>query len=135
MSGPLARTVKVSARQRAEIESLVRASSTSQQLAQRCRVVLLAVEDKSNEAIGRELGVDRQLVRRWRGRWAHGQQRLATAENEGVTDKDLRALIVELLADGNRCGGPTKFTPEQVAGPTASCGSSWPIAREPAVRS
>ena len=68
MSGPLARTVQVSARQRAEIESLVRASSTSQQLAQRCRVVLLAVEDKSNEAIGRELGVDRQLVRRWRGR-------------------------------------------------------------------
>ncbi len=77
--------------------------------------MLFATEDKSNEAIGRELGVDRQLVRRWRGRWADGQQRLATAEDEGVTSKDLRALIIELLSDGNRCGGPTKFTPEQVA--------------------
>jgi hypothetical protein len=40
---------------------------------------------------------------------------LVTAEEENATDKDLRALIVDVLADEKRCGGPTKFTPEQVA--------------------
>ncbi len=116
MSGPSARAIGVSARQRAELESLTRASSTSQQLAQRCRVILLAAKGQSNEAVGRALGVDRQRVRRWRGRWADGHERLAAAKNEDISSKeDLRALVVELLADEQRCGGPVKFTPEQVA--------------------
>lgn len=115
MSGPPAKLVEVSARQRAALESIERASSTSQQLAERCRVVLLAAEGQSNEEVGRALGVDRQLARRWRGRWADSDERLATAEDEGATDKDLRALIIEVLTDEKRSGGPTKFTPEQVA--------------------
>lgn len=115
MSGPRAVVNKVSARQRVELEALERASLTSQQLAERCRVVLLAAEGLSNEAVGRALGVDRQLVRRWRGRWADGCERLVRAEEEGANSPDLRAIIVDLLSDDERCGGPTTFTPEQVA--------------------
>lgn len=114
MSGPPATAVEVSARQRAALESVERASSTSQQLAERCRVVLLAAGGEPNARVGRALGVDRQLVRRWRGRWAESRARLTAAEEEGATDKDLRALLVEVLSDAKRCGGPTTFTPEQV---------------------
>jgi putative transposase len=115
MSGPPARFIEVSARQRAALELIERASSTSQQLAERCRVVLMAAEGESNDGIAQALGVDRQLVRRWRNRWADGRARLTAAEDENATEKDLRALIVGLLADEARSGGPTTFTPEQVA--------------------
>lgn len=117
MSGPLARRIEVSARQRAVLESLARASSTSQQLAERCRVVLLGAEEdtRTNEEIGVALGVDRQLVRRWRGRWADRHERLTEAEAEAATDADLRALVIDVLSDNRRSGGPPKFTPEQVA--------------------
>lgn len=115
MFGPPAKTIHISPRQRVALESIERASSTSQQLAERCRVVLLASEGESNEGVGRALGVDRQLVRRWRRRWAHRHGQLVAAEEEGVTDKDLRMMIVEVLADEKRSGAPATFTPEQVA--------------------
>ena len=115
MSGPSAKSIEVSPRQRAALESIERASSTSQQLAERSRVVLLAAKGSSNEGIGRALGVDRQRVRRWRDRWSKSGARLAAAEKESATDKDLCAVIVDVLSDEKRCGGPTTFTPEQVA--------------------
>jgi transposase len=40
---------------------------------------------------------------------------LANAEAEGVTDKDLEALVLRALADQPRSGAPPKFAPEQVA--------------------
>jgi hypothetical protein len=55
-----------------------------------------------------------ERVSRWRVRWAGAQQRLARAEGEGASDKDLEALVIEVLADRPRPGGPTTFTPEQV---------------------
>jgi putative transposase len=115
MFGPRAIPIDVSPRQRTTLEQIERASSTSQQLAERCRVVLLATEGDSNESIGRALGVDRQLVRRWRRRWAEGHKRLCEAEDEGATDAELGALIVGVLTDEKRCGAPMTFTPEQVA--------------------
>ena len=115
MSGPPAEAIDVTTRQRTVLESLERASSTSQQLAERCRVVLLAAEGGSNETVGRALGVDRQLVRRWRKRWGAGRNRLAKAEQQKANDKDFHALVVGLLSDAPRIGGPPTFTPEQVA--------------------
>lgn len=41
--------------------------------------------------------------------------RLASAEEEGVKDKDLRAMIGDALSDSYRSGAPPKFTAEQVA--------------------
>ncbi|MCP4498747.1 MAG: helix-turn-helix domain-containing protein, partial [Deltaproteobacteria bacterium] len=87
MSGPKTKSIYVSSRQRLVIESLERASSTTQQLAERCRIILLATEGQSNEGMGRALGVNRQLVRRWRSRWANRQNQLAEAEKENASDK------------------------------------------------
>jgi transposase len=107
--------VEVSNRQRLVLEALVRAASTSQQLAQRCRIVLMAADGGLNEHIAIELDVDRQRVRRWRRRWDCVSAVLAEAEHEGATDKELRKLIETALTDEQRPGAPPKFTPEQVA--------------------
>jgi hypothetical protein len=84
-------------------------------LVERCRIVLMSAEGRDNEDQGEELGVDRQRVRRWRGRWASASSALSSAENEAATDKDLEKLILAVLADDARSGTPAKFTPEQVA--------------------
>src|SRR5207245_1531520 len=113
--GKKAVTVGVSERQRGLLEGLCRAAGTSQQLAERCRIVLLSAEDETNEEQGAELGIDRQRVRRWRGRWAEAEASLADAEREKPSDKDLLALLRRVLSDEPRAGAPPKFTPEQVA--------------------
>lgn len=107
--------VELTGRQRRVLESLTRATSTPQHLAERGRVVLNSARGRPNDHQAAALGIDRQRVRRWRGRWAAAEDRLAAAEAEGASDKDLRALIVSVLSDGKRTGGRPKFSPEQVA--------------------
>jgi len=106
--------VAVSVKQRRILEALVRASSSSQQLAERCRIVLMAADGGFNEHIAIELDVDYQRVRRWRKRWDGASALLTEAEHEGATEKDLREMIVSALSDGYRCGAPAKFSAEQV---------------------
>lgn len=96
------------------LERLTRAKKTSQQLAERARIVLMSGAGLNNQQQARELGVDHQRVRRWRGRWASEQQRIVEAVGVGATEHDLEALIRRVLADEPRCGAPPKFTPEQV---------------------
>jgi putative transposase len=110
-----AMAVEVTARQRKILEALARAPSSSQQLAERCRIVLGSAQGQCNEHQALGLGVDRQRIRRWRTRWATAQGRLTAAEREGAQDKELERMIVSVLADAQRSGGPAKFSPEQVA--------------------
>ena len=107
--------VEVTERQQSVMESLVRAKSTPQQLAERCRIVLMSAEGRPTVHQADELGVDRQRVRRWRHRWATASDALAAAEKEGANDKDFKALILRVLTDEPRSGAPPKFSPEQVA--------------------
>lgn len=109
-------TVTVTARQRAMLEPLTRGRLTPQRLVERCRVVLMSADGRTNEAQAGELGVDRQRVRRWRQRWAKATEVLAAAEEEGVSDKDLEKLVIGVLNDDERSGAPPKFTPEQIVG-------------------
>lgn len=108
-------TVTLSERQRGILERWRRnKADTPARLVERCTIILLSAEGVSNEEQGRRLGVDRQRVRRWRTRWVSNEGRLATAEREGVSDKDLARLLRELLADEPRPGGPATFTAEQL---------------------
>src|ERR1700735_4886189 len=78
---------------------VVRAHSTSQQLAVRARMILQAVDDIGVRESARELGVWPKTVRYWRGRWrrAHPAQ-----------------CVPERLADAPRSGAPATYTPEQI---------------------
>jgi transposase len=108
-------TIDLSPRQREVLEALVRARLTTQQLAERCRIVLASSQGVPNLHQAETLAVDRQRVRRWRHRWAAAQEDLAAAEQSGASDKELEAMIVAVLADDPRSGAPPKFSPEQVA--------------------
>jgi transposase len=84
--------------ERDELDRLVRAHSTPQQLALRAQIVLLAAEGIGNRDSARRLGVTVQTVRCWRRRWG-GEPDLA---------------LVDRLADAPRPGTPPTFTPEQI---------------------
>jgi hypothetical protein len=109
-------TVTVTTRQRGILEPLARAKAAPQRLVERCRIVLLSAERRTNDAQADELGIDRQRVRRWRHRWARARPALAAAEKREASDRDLEKLIIGILMDEDRSGAPPKFTPEQVTG-------------------
>ena len=102
-------------RQRAILVKLAQSSSCEQRLVERARIVLRSADGMLCVEQARCLGVDAQRVRRWRRRWAGAMELLASAEAQGVTDDDLETVILNVLGDDYRSGGPTKFTAEQVA--------------------
>ena len=107
--------VTLSDRQRVILEQLCRnKADTPARLVERCTIILLSAEGVSNKEQGLRLGVDRQRVRRWRTRWVNNEERLAAAEQEGASDKDLAKMLRELLADESRPGGPATFTAEHL---------------------
>ncbi len=103
MATPRPPKVVLSERERGELERLVRAFTTGQQLALRARIVLAAGDGLNNLQIARELGVDDETPGHWRGRWL--QFRDVSLDDLGVAGR---------LADAPREGAPAKFTPEQV---------------------
>jgi len=107
--------VKVSDRQRAILEKWVRHKADSPyRLVERCRIIQMSAEGVSNSEQARRLDVDRQRPRRWRRRWVEAEERLAEAEREGVTDRDLGELLEEVLSDEQRPGIAPKFSAEQL---------------------
>ena len=134
MSG-LAPAVTPSQRQVEILKSIERAHKTSQQLAGRVKIVLLAADDETNIKIAAKLGVNQQRVARWRRRWADGQLRLDTAETQilawldrvsaapgcrdaetelAIAERELERLLVDMLSDNYRTGTPPTFTAEQI---------------------
>jgi putative transposase len=93
-----AEPIVLSAVERAELDRLVRAHSTPQQLALRAQIILLAADGIGNRDSARRLGLSVQTVRCWRRRWG-GEPDLA---------------MVARLADAPRPGTPPTFTPEQI---------------------
>jgi len=84
---------------REALEALVRAHSTSQQLALRARMILHAADNIGVRESARELDVWPKTVRYGRGRW-----RQAPAAQS----------VSERLADAPRSGAPATYTPEQI---------------------
>lgn len=94
---------ELTAAERQELERVVRARSTAQQVALRARIVLLAAEGGTNVAVGRQVGVSREAVRLWRDRWV---------ALRAVPLQDLS--VEERLSDAPRPGAPARITGEQV---------------------
>ncbi len=102
MSGPKAPPIILSERERQELEKLTAGHKTEQQIAKRARIVLLVAQEKSEQAIKRELGVARNMVRLWRHRWLDLQP-IALAD----------LSVAERLEDLPRPGAPPRLTAEQ----------------------
>jgi hypothetical protein len=103
MPTPKPPVVVLSERERAELERLVRAHTTGQQLATRARIVLAAGDGWNNLQIARALGLDDETPGHWRRRWLQ------------FRDVPLEELSVAArLADAPRPGAPAWLSPEQV---------------------
>jgi len=89
--------------ERNELERLVRARTTGQQLALRARIVLLAADGSSTEAIARHLQMDSDTARQWRARWSASAGSPASCRR-----------VAERLADAPKSGRPARITPEQI---------------------
>lgn len=103
MAGPRPPEIVLSADDRAELERLVRARTTGQQLVLRARIVLLAADGLSTSAVARVLGVDVGTARQWRARWR---------QFRAVPPQELS--VAARLADAPKPGAPARLRPEQV---------------------
>jgi transposase-like protein len=86
MPVPLARPVSLSPAEHTHLESLVRAHSTPQALAFRCRMILrsAAPDRPSNVQVATEMDCERHTVGRWRQRYlTHGLTGLQDAPRSG----------------------------------------------------
>ena len=86
MPRPFGSTVDLPGHTREQLEALVRARSTPQALALRCRIVLRAAggDRPCNQEIAAELGCNRHTVGQWRERFvAQGLQGLQDAPRSG----------------------------------------------------
>ena len=110
-----ARQVQVTNRQKTILQRLVDAKKTSQQIAERARIVLMSADGIANADQAEVLDVDRQRVRRWRVRWADEEDTLGAAEVRAPAEKELEDLIIRALSDAYRSGAPQRFSAEQVA--------------------
>ena|SRR5229473_2121900 len=93
-----------------QLQALVRAGKTPQQLATRATIILLAQDGRSNQQIADAVGTSRNLVQKWRKRFA---LYTPSAPLPGeVADPVERRLA---LQDLPRSGRPPVFSP---AGPS-----------------
>ena len=102
MRGPKPQAITLAEDERQGLVALVRRHTTPQQLALRARIVLAAADGRNNAEIAREMGVDVETARLWRGRWL-GLRPVALAD----------LGVEERLADAPRSGKPAGITAEQ----------------------
>ena len=102
MRGPKPSPIELEAKEREELEKLVKRHTVGQQIGLRGRIVLAAGEGKNNSQIRREMGVSLDMVRLWIARW------LLLA---GIKLEDLS--VEERLEDLPRPGTPARITADQ----------------------
>jgi len=103
LPGPKPPEIVLTKEQRSQLERLVRARTSGQQLAMRARIVLLAAEGLSTEEIARRLPLDVDTARQWRARWR-------VSAGTPLAERS----VAERLADAPKSGRPARITPEQI---------------------
>jgi len=102
MPTPKAQVVKLSEKERQELERLVSKHQTGQQMALRARIILAANSGQTTTAIAQKHEVKHDTVKLWRNRWVKLQ------------DISLDDLSVEQrLSDAPRPGAPARITADQ----------------------
>jgi hypothetical protein len=116
MSGPPPATFTLSARQRSLLEQIRKRQTAPQCLVRRVLILLALAANPCLQTAATDLGLTRVSVRLWRDRWLAAADALHQAEKDDLPDPQFLSLIVEILDDNPRCGGPATFSPEQIVG-------------------
>ena len=103
MPGPKPPEIVLTKEERSQLQRLVRARTTGQQLALRARILLLAAEGLSTAEVARRLHLDIDTVRQWRARWQ-------AWSGIPLTERS----VAERLGDAPKSGRPARITPEQI---------------------
>jgi transposase len=103
MPGPQPEPIELNDKAQRDLEKLVARHTTSQQKAQRARIILKAGEGKNNAEIAREVRQSIDMVRLWRRRWL---------ELSAIALEDLS--VEERLDDLPRPGAPARLTADQL---------------------
>jgi Homeodomain-like domain len=98
--------IRLSTAEQQALETLQRAGKTPQQTVRRVSILLLAHEGLSNQASADEVGTSRNLVQKWRKRFARHEPPAFVAEEEVDPVARLAAL-----QDLPRSGRPPDFSP------------------------
>jgi len=114
MSTPRPTAVELTARQEVILKQIVRRHTSPQRLVKRAKIVLYAAERQSNSQIASKMGIARNTVILWRGRWQEASTGLKALETEEPEERPLREAIEGALGDAPRPGSPGKFSAEQV---------------------
>lgn len=101
-----------------QLQALVRAGKTPQQLATRAAIILLAQDGVPNQQIADEVSTSRTLGQKWRNRFALYVPPPLRPEEEADP-----AVRLAALQDLPRCGRPPVFSP---AGPPHRGGRGLP---------
>lgn len=114
MPGSSAQPITVTDDHRAILEQIIRRQTAPQRLVRRAHIILLAADGQENQTIATTLRVNREMVSVWRGRWFAAADRLAATMDAGLPERELLALIEDILADAPRPGTPPTFTAEHI---------------------
>jgi DNA-binding CsgD family transcriptional regulator len=98
--------IRLSAAEQQALAALQRAGKTPQQAVRRATILLLANAGLSNQAIADQVGTSRNLVQKWRKRFALSEPPPVMAEEEADPVARLGAL-----QDLPRSGRPPDFSP------------------------
>ena len=105
---------KLSEVQKDILLAITKRRNSPQQLVERVRVVLLAVEQLTDQQIASQVELCQRSVWTWRKRWNNQQAKIDTIEATG-NEIALREFIVEVvLADDPYNGERGHYTPEQI---------------------
>jgi transposase len=112
MSGKAAK-VRLTERQHAILQQIVRSATVSRRLVQRAQLIVLAFGGMFNRVIADMVGLHRKQIGLWRRRWKQSFDALVAIECR-ESQAAFRRVIEEVLGDAPRSGSSGKFTAEQV---------------------
>ena len=101
--------IQLSTAERQALQVLQRAGKTPQQTVRRVSILLLAHEGLSNQAIADQVGTSRNLVQKWRKRFALYEPPL------GIEEEVDPVARLGTLQDLPRSGRPPAFSPAGAA--------------------
>jgi transposase len=102
MGGRSLQALAISEAERSELASLAARRNTAQALALRARIILGCAEGEQNKAVAARLGISKNTVGKWRGRFAeHRLEGLRDDPRSGtprtLEDEQIEAVIVRTL--------------------------------------
>src|SRR5271166_4128631 len=131
-------SIKLEEEQRQLLEEWVRAHRTPQQVVKRCQIILRSAEGKSDEAIAKELDINRHTCRLWRERFTscgadclweveagRGAQVTSWISSENHRSHSSlqarRANPLDHAQDGQGAGSPRQHCGANLAGARSNC--------------